>query len=133
MALGEFFQAVLVVFMASGVFAAIEWADDRAGWAYRLVPSAIAVLSIGYLLYSKLRFDKAPDYLARSGGGFFERKGLCFRLGMGAKDGYCVLIVLFQNRFERACRVRIRLTPLETTWVKRTELEPIWLDFECLG
>jgi hypothetical protein len=112
----ESIKAILVVvIMAAVITASVAWIDDQPNsttWLLRTIPIAITIIAIGVFLWLRWRRDLAPDLLAQQVGGYLDRNGFCFHLLPSAVNGKCVFLLLFQNRYEKACTARIALRPV---------------------
>lgn len=65
----------------------------------------------GSALWLVLRRTKAPDVLAKLGFDYFEREGFCFAAAPIVEDGAGYLMVVYQNRYGRACQAELLFKP----------------------
>jgi len=132
----ESVKACCCVLVIAGVFATIlSWFHDRpdqTAWSFRIGAPVVIVLSLLIFFRLHWRKDEAPDYLqAVVGECFFDRGGFCFGLMTSIQDGVCLLIVPFQNRYERRCAGRIAVRPGQGFWLTRAKIETFTLDIDC--
>src|SRR4051794_6125220 len=108
--LRESAKAVLSLVVLVGVvvtlFAWSEARPSRTTRQWRIAAPAAIVLALGGFLAIHFRRDREPDFLHAAAGRYFDRGGFCFAPFAGREDGFCVLHILFQNRFERPCQAR---------------------------
>ena len=107
--MGESAKPVLALFMGIAMIGTVlAWMTDGATSKLKASFPALAVGSLGILLWSLTRKHKFPDFLRKTCGGYFERDGFCFAILPAATKGEGRLDVYFQNRFENPCRARWR-------------------------
>lgn len=130
----ESLKAVCIVgFMFGTVVAAVGWGvgPSESVWMVRIISTAIAVVGLVGFLVLNFRKDRAPDFLVKIYGGYFDRGGLCFSLEPTLIDGCVYVRVLFQNRYARRCRGQFALRPAEVFgWVSRRDAAST-VDFDC--
>jgi hypothetical protein len=123
----------VVVIIAAVITASVAWIDDRPNsttWLLRTIPIALTIIAIGLFLWLHWKRDLAPDLLARQVGRYFDRNGFCFQLQPTAVDGKCVFVLLFQNRFERACIAHVALRPVTFSGAQTTL---VYMGVRCPG
>ena len=127
---------VILITLGAGVLGwttkGIEGVPDSQFWM-RLAP-IVTVLSLAVLIWADFRKDKAPDFLRRLTGSYFERNGLCFSISPSTSNGICYWVVLFQNRYERTCHGSIGLRPaVGNLGVIRPSLDEVHFELQCDG
>ena len=131
----EFLKVTCVVaIMIGAVTAAFVWSDKPSNgvWTMRIISTAMALAGLVGFIVLHFRRDRVPDFLGKSGRGYFDRGGLCFVIEPIIQDGCCQIRVLFQNRYERRCRAEIALRPAEVFGFFASEdILKIKVDVDC--
>ena len=131
----EFTKGVLCLVVLAGVIVTLfAWSasrPNRATWQYRIAGPTATALALGAFLAIHFRRDRAPDFLHAATGSYFDRGGLCFAFSAEREGSYCVLHLLFQNRFERPCRGQIALRPARGFFMTRAKIEAIGANIDC--
>ncbi len=96
--MSESIQAVLALFMIIGMVGSVlVFMNDRVNWAAFSGMLTLMFGSLGLLLWSLFRRDKAPDYLKNVRGPLLERDGFCFKVLASSVKGRCYLDLHFQS------------------------------------
>lgn len=132
--MGESGKAVLALLMIVGMIGTVmAWMTDGAPWPALAGFPALAVGSLGVLLWSLMRKDKYPDLLRQRCGGYFERDGFCFAIVPAAEEGQARLDVYFQNRFENPCQAQVVIRPSQQFFLNRRPIEMLTVEILCEG
>ena len=131
----EFVKIVSALVVVAGFVATTAaWAEDRPSqttWLFRFAMPAMAAVALAIFLRINFRGDLVPDYLHRTAGKYFDRRGFCFAVATTIHAGCCFLIVPFQSRYERRCRGQVVLELPKGLFRKRNDSDAITLDIEC--
>ena len=122
------FGLVVIVGMMGSVFA---YPTDRGSWAPFVATVSITIGSLGILLWSLFRRDKAPDHLKSLPGGLFERDGFCFKLMTRPKKGRCYVDLYFQSRYDRPSHAMVVLQPSRGFFLARPDLSTMTIEVDC--
>jgi hypothetical protein len=121
----------VVVFGVCGTATGLMWIEDRptpTTWILRIVFPILTLAAIGVFLALHFRRDRAPDYLYREMGDYFNRGGLCFAVQAKAIGGVAYMEVWFQNQHARECHATIGLRPARNFFLDRNAIELIVCD-----
>jgi len=130
--MSESIQAVLALLMIVGMIGSVlVFTSDRVNWMAFSGMLALTFGSLGLLVWSLFRRDKAPDFLKKLGGPLLERDGFCFKLIASAVQGRCYLDLHFQSRYERPSRAMVVLQPSKGFFLVRPGLASITVGIEC--
>jgi hypothetical protein len=130
--MGESAQAVLALLMIVGMIGSVMvFMNDQVNWGAFAGMLALALGSLGLILWSLFRRDKAPDFLKKVGGPALEHDGFCFKLIVNPVKGRCYLDVHFQSRYERPSRARVVLQPSKGFFLTRPGLTSMTVEMEC--
>lgn len=132
--LREFLKGVVVLtVVVAFLTAAIAWGVDRPDeltWWLRIGAPIVAIAAFGAFLQIHFQRDEVPDFLYQSHGGYFDRGGFCFAIGVHDVGGVCHVEVYFQNRYDRPCIGRIALRP-KAGFFGRQKIDTIALEIPC--
>jgi hypothetical protein len=121
--------------MIAGVFIAVfAWTTDPAGpiaWSFRIGGPLLSVLSLAAILAMHFRADKAPDFLAKQVGRYFNRDGLGFAIVPSQIGDVAYLEAWFQNQYDRALHGQIAVRPSRGFFLTRAPIEAIVYDIQC--
>lgn len=132
--MGESTKSVLALLMIIGMIGGVlAWMSDGAPWPALAGFPALAIGSLGALLWSLKRKDTYPDFLKRSCGRYFERNGFCFAISPRVVEDQIWFDVYFQNRYERPCRAQVVARPSEGFFLNRRKIEALSVEIECEG
>lgn len=130
--MSESVQAVLALLMIIGMIGSVlVFVNDRVNWAAFSGMLTLVIGSLGLLLWSLFRRDKAPDYLKKVGGSLLERDGFCFKVLANSVKGRCYLDLHFQSRYERPSRAMVVLQPSKGFFLVRPGLASMTVEIEC--
>jgi hypothetical protein len=130
--MSESFQAVLGLLMIVGVFGSIMvFVNDRVNWSVFSGLLTLAIGSLGLLLWSLFRRDKAPDFLKSIQGRLLERDHFCFKVIANPVKGRCYLDLHFQSRYERPSRAMVVLQPSKGFFLTRPDVAGMTVEIEC--
>ncbi len=130
--MSESIQAVFSLFLIIGVLGSIMvFMNDRVNWTAFSGMVALAVGSLGLLLWSLFRRDKAPDFLKKIQGRLLERDSLCFKVIANPVKGRCYLDLHFQNRYERPSQAMVVLQPSKGFFLTRPDVAGMTVEIEC--
>ena len=130
--MSESVQAVLALLMIIGMIGSvIVFMSDRVNWAVFSGMLTLMLGSLGLLLWSLFRRDKAPDYLKSVPGPMLERDGLCFKMLISSVKKRCYVDLHFQSRYERPSRAMVLLQPSKGFFLVRPGLESMTVEIEC--
>jgi hypothetical protein len=87
--------------------------DKDTNAALRAASTTLVFLGVAVILWAASRRDRAPDFLRRRFGGYFERDGFCFVLRPNIEERVFVFNVYYQNRYARECCAHILLCRAE--------------------
>ncbi len=98
------------------------------------VSGLLAVGALILLLRAEFRQDLAPDFLRRGVKAYFEQNGLCLAVLPSVENNHFAWQILFQNRFERACRSTIAFRPAAPTFgFRKPTLSGVKVEIDCPG
>ena len=130
--MSESVQAVLALLMIVGMLGSVlVFMNDRVNWPAFSVMVSLTVGSLGLLLWSLFRRDKAPDGLKPIPGRAFERDGFCFKLVAGSVKGRCHLDLHFQSRYEWPSQAMVVLQPSKGFFLVRPGLASMTVEIDC--
>jgi hypothetical protein len=130
--MSESVQAVLGVVLIFGTVGSVMVLGfDGVPLVVRLVVPGVTAASLGGLVWSMVRKDKAPDYLRQVSRKFFEKDGFCFALTNRVDGRRCLLLLFYQSRYDRPSRARVVIRPSRGFFLTRPDLESITLTVEC--
>jgi hypothetical protein len=132
--MGESAKSVLALMMIIGMVGSVmAWMMDGAAWQPKAAFPALAIGSLGILVWSLTRKDKFPDLLRKTCGAYFERDGFCFAILPAATKGEGRLDIYFQNRYENPCRAQVAIRPSQQFFLNRRPIEMLTIEIECEG
>ncbi len=132
--MGESAKAVVALVMIVGMFgSALSWMMDDSTLGARLGFPAAALGSLGVLIWSLTRKDRAPDLLRGVTRPYFERDGFCFAIVPATTDRSARLDIYYQNRYERPCRAQVVLNPSQQFFLNRRPVGSFRVEVECEG
>lgn len=132
--MSESIQAVLALLMiVGGIGSALVFTNDRVNWPVFSGFLSLSIGSLGILLWSLFRRDKAPNFLKQIPGGMFERDGFCFKIIVNPVNGRCFLDLHFQSRYDRASKAMVVLQPSKGFFLTRPDLASMTVEIECPG
>jgi hypothetical protein len=105
--------------------------NDRVNWPALAGMLSLMFGSLGILLWSLFRRDKAPDFLKTIPGRMLERDGFCFKVVVNALKGTCYLDLHFQSRYARPTRAMVVFQPSEGFFLVRPGLASMTVEIEC--
>ena len=130
--MSESVQAVLALLMIIGMIGSVlVFMNDRVNWPAFGGMLTLMLGSLGLLLWSLFRRDKAPDHLKQIPGKLLERDGFCFKVLAKPVKGRCYLDLYFQSRYERPCRAIVVLQPSKGFFLMRPGLASMTVDIDC--
>ena len=133
--MGESLKAICcLILIVACIAVAFAWSDDRPSdltWMFRIGSPALAVLSLGMLLFFHFRMDVEYDYLKDIYPAYFNRDGFCFVLSCTAENGVAYLVVHFQNQRDQPCIGRIALRPVHKLFRGRADMDWITMEIAC--
>ncbi|MCK9461481.1 MAG: hypothetical protein M0R80_17765 [Proteobacteria bacterium] len=111
----------MVAFVGGGiVWFGVEAADVSATtWVLRVVFSLTTIGTLTLLIWGMTRRDKAPDFLRRMFGAYFERNGLCFAIDPIVIEGVFAFKIWFQNKYDRRCTGRVLISPSRDFFLRK--------------
>lgn len=86
-----------------------------ASWIAILKLFTMSLAALGSLLWIKTHTTREKDHLADAGLQSWERVGFCFGFAMADILKKPMLVLVYQNRFERSCEVDLVLRPTTLT------------------
>lgn len=98
---------VLTSFIA--VFVWTDFNPDALSKQLRVFTVVSLIFSISGIVWSFVRIDKVPDYLAKIGTPYFDCSGFCFLIDIVSIDDKPKLIVIFQNRHDTECHTQVAI------------------------
>ncbi len=130
--MSESVQAVLALLMIVGMIGSVVvFTSDRVNWPAFGGMLTLAIGSLGLLIWSLFRRDKAPDFLKAVPGKMLERDGFCFKLLANPVKGRCYLDLYFQSRYEGPSRAIVVLVPTKDIFVLRPGVASMTVEIEC--
>ena len=130
--MSESVQAVLALLMIIGMIGSVlVFMNDRINWPAFGGMLALMLGSLGLLVWSLFRRDKAPDFLKKVPGKLLERDSLCFKVLANSVKGRCYLDLHFQGRYDRPCRAIVVLQPSKGFFLTRPGLASMTVDIDC--
>jgi hypothetical protein len=130
--MSESVQAVLALLMIIGIMGSVVvFTGDRVNWPAFAGMLALAIGSLGLLIWSLFRRDKVPDFLKKVPGRMLERDGFCFKVLASSVKGRCYLDLHFQSRHERPSRAIIVLLPTKDLFLLRPGVASMTVEIEC--
>ena len=130
----EFVKGLLCLIILAGVVATIlSWSGRPTAETSLLRVSAPVVTAGAFLLFLLIHFrrDAAPDLLRQVAGNYLDRDGFCFAFQASAQNGFCVVTVFFQNRFERSCTATIALRSAKGFLLQRSAIDTFGCNIDC--
>jgi len=134
---------VLLVLLACIALPPIAWAfpdllPESINDACRFGLPLLGLLALGVAAWALFRRDKAPNFLQRLGGDYFERDGFCFMLKLSVLGDICLINVHYQNKHNRPCQAKVALRPTQGGVFHAHEksekkMEQITIPVECEG
>jgi len=108
--------AILFVLLLSIALPPVAWTlpDTLPGPLLVLCKFALPFVGLAALAiagWALFRPDKAPNFLDRLGGEYFERDGFCFTLLPSVLGNLCLINVHYQNKYNRPCKAKVVLRP----------------------
>jgi hypothetical protein len=130
--MSESVQAVLALLMIIGMIGSVVVVmNDRVNWPALAGMLTLMCGSLGLLLWSLFRRDKAPDFLKKVPGRLLERDGFCFKVLANPVKGRCYLDLHFQSRYERPSRAIVVLQATKDLFVLRPGVASMTVEIEC--
>jgi hypothetical protein len=94
----------------------------------------LLVPAIALLVWADFRRDRAPDLLRKwVGKKYFEQNGFCFAILPSVDRGCFAWQVLFQNRYERACKAMVAFRRASLFDMGKGDLADVRLEIDCDG
>jgi hypothetical protein len=128
-------QLVLICNVAAVLFGGLTWlmpASKEPGvWWFRIGGPIVLILATSFYLRATRRRDKAPDFLSRIAGSFFERDGFAFMITTEVAADACHLCVWYQNRYEKACEAEVMVRTSERWLAPQRHLPDARVKIEC--
>jgi hypothetical protein len=130
--MSESVQAVLALLMIVSIIGSVfVFTSDRVNWTAGAGFLSLLVGSVGLLMWSLFRRDKAPDFLKKVPGKLLERDSLCFKVVSNPVKGRCYLDLHFQGRYDRPCRAVVVLQPSKGFFLTRPGLASMTVSIDC--
>ncbi len=132
--MSESVQAVLALLVIIGMVGSLAAVLPlQANWSASAGFLTLMLSSLGLLLWSLFRRDKAPDFLKKVPGPALERDRFCFKVLANAVKGRCYLDLDFQSRYERPSRAIVVLQPSKGFFLMRPGLASMIVEIDCPG
>ena len=130
--MSESVSAVLALLMIIGMIGSVlVFMNDRVNWTAFGGMLTLLFGSLGLLVWSLFRRDKAPDFLKTVPRRLLERDGFYFKVLTNPVKGRCYLDLHFQTRYERPSRAIVVLQATKDLFLLRPGVASMTVEIEC--
>lgn len=91
----------------------------------------IGIIALVMLLKMHFRKDLLPDFLSGIEKNFFEKNGFCFALKPKVENGFCILYIYFQNRYDRESLAYIVMQPSIGFFLNKRKIDSVHVRIKC--